>query len=115
MFLDARRVDGVERVSHPHEASSRTSYNRQDTLMRPRRRNFKFRKTPSQHQQVQHLLRVHDGLAEVRHQPDERRVPLVRDFCKGGRAGRHEHLSYPILEGSEGLLVDLRIGSNLDQ
>ena len=56
--------------------------------------------TPTPHQQIQHLLRVHDGLAEVRHQSYQRRVPLVRDLREGGRAGRHEDLPYPILEGS---------------
>ena len=33
------------------------------------------------HQQVQQLLRVDDRLAEVRHQPDQRRVPLVHNLA----------------------------------
>ena len=75
--------------------------------MWPRRRDLKFNDADSD-QQVQHLLRIDHRFAEVRHEPDERRVPLVRDFCKCRRAGRHEDLPHAVLEGSERLLVDLR-------
>ena len=75
-------------------------------------RKFKVNfNTPSQHQQVQHFLRVHDGLAEVRHQSYQSRVPFIGNFCEGRRAARHEDLADAIFKRSQGLLVDLRIGS----
>jgi len=37
-------------------------------------------------------LRVDRRLAEVGHQPDERRVPLVDDLGEGSRARAHQHL-----------------------
>ena len=83
--------------------------------MRPHRRVLELQHTLTQHQQIQHLLRVHDGLAEVRHQANQSRVPLVRDLREGGRAGRHQYLSDTIFKRSQRLLVDLRIGSNSDQ
>ncbi len=43
-------------------------------------------------EQVQQLLGVHGGLAEVRHQPNQRRVPLVGHLCERGRPRRHQDL-----------------------
>ena len=33
-------------------------------------------------EQIEKLLRVDDGLAEIRHQADQRRVPFVDDLVK---------------------------------
>lgn len=38
-------------------------------------------------------LGVDDGLAEVGHEADERRVPLVGDLGEGRLPRRHEHLA----------------------
>ena len=56
-------------------------------------------------QQVEQLLRVHRRLSVVRHQPDERRVPLVHNLGERRRARRHQHLSNPVLKLLQSLVV----------
>mmetsp|Transcript_3094 Transcript_3094/g.10260 ORF Transcript_3094/g.10260 Transcript_3094/m.10260 type:complete len:228 (-) Transcript_3094:3866-4549(-) len=57
------------------------------------------------HEKIQELLGVHHGLAVVRHQSDERRVPLVGDLRKRRRPRGHQHLPDSVLELLEGFVV----------
>ena len=57
-------------------------------------------------EEVEQLLRVDDRLAEVRHQTDQRRVPLVDDLGERRRAGRHEDLADAVVELGHRLVVD---------
>eukprot|EP00906_Rhabdomonas_costata_P036699 RCo051448 len=50
------------------------------------------------HQQIQKLLGVHRGLAEVRHQADQDGVPLVDDLSERGSPGGHQDLPHAVLE-----------------
>lgn len=43
-------------------------------------------------------LSADDGLAEVRHQPNKRGVPLVGDLREGRASRRHQHLPDAVLE-----------------
>mmetsp|Transcript_35305 Transcript_35305/g.88749 ORF Transcript_35305/g.88749 Transcript_35305/m.88749 type:complete len:781 (-) Transcript_35305:276-2618(-) len=62
------------------------------------------------HEKVQQLLRVHGGLPEVRHQANERRVPLVDDLGEGGGPRRHEDLAHTVLKLLERLVVHAQKG-----
>lgn len=50
-------------------------------------------------------LGADDRLAEVGHEPDERRVPLVGDLGEGCASRRHEHLPDAVLERPDGGVV----------
>ncbi|CAN8015573.1 unnamed protein product, partial [Ixodes persulcatus] len=62
------------------------------------------------HQQVQQLLGVHHRFAEVCHQPDQGRVPLVHNLHRGREElvsiwTGHEDLPDPVVEPLHGLIV----------
>ena len=57
------------------------------------------------HQQVQHRLRVDHRLAEVRHQTDQRRVPLVRHLRERRASAAHQDLTHVVLELLHAVLV----------
>ena len=61
------------------------------------------------HQDVQHLLRVDHRLAEVGHQPDQRRVPLVRHLRERRTAAAHQNLPHVVLERLHLLLAHAQI------
>ena len=58
------------------------------------------------HQQVQQFLRVDHRLPVVRHQADQRRVPLVDNLREGRRAGGHQDLAHAIVVLGHGIVVD---------
>ncbi len=60
--------------------------------------------------QVEQLARVHDSLAVVRHQADERRIPLVGHLCKRRRARAHEEGANTVVEPIHRRLVDAQEG-----
>ena len=57
-------------------------------------------------EEIEKLLSVDHRLAEVRHQANERRVPLVDDLGERGGAGRHEDLTDAVVELLHRLIVD---------
>lgn len=56
-------------------------------------------------QQIEQLLGVNDGFAEVRHQTDQRCVPFVDDFCECCRTRCHQNLTNTIMETSQRLVI----------
>jgi hypothetical protein len=59
---------------------------------------------------VEEFVRVHDGLAVVRHESDERRVPLVDDLRERGRTRAHEHLPDAVVELLHAVVRDAEEG-----
>lgn len=57
-------------------------------------------------EQVEQLLRVDNGLAEIGHEADERRVPLVDDLGERRRARRHEYLTHAVVVLVQRVVVD---------
>ena len=54
----------------------------------------------SLHKQIQELrvIRVYNGFSIIRHQSNNRGVPLIDDLRESVRAGTHKHLSNSVVE-----------------
>ena len=57
------------------------------------------------HQEIKELLRVHDSLAVIRHEADERGVPLVDDLRERRRPRAHQNLPHAVFELFQRLVV----------